>query len=546
MNKNKKKVEVQLSALEKFDERWIIVMLLALCVFAIALFPIKDSDAWWHLKTGEHILDGKGIPRSSVFSFIDDIHKEANEEVLPWIDHEWLSQIIMYPLYKGFGIKGLIFLKALFVTGIFLGLYFLIRAREVKPWIAAAVCLLAALASSRTIYLRPPLISYALIVWFMMCMYMYRYEKRNLLFSLPLLMILWVNMHGGAVIGLIIVFIPTVTDLLVRWLKLDSVPWPKLKDQIWIFFACLITALISPYFYRVLLLPFEFMGEDFLVSQIWELQSPNFHFTHAFELMLILLFMSLFIMRKRWDWGELALIIFFLHQALGAVRHLPVFALIAAPMLADGLNEGWHWLLEKKSKWQQRKLTLYSPFLKIAAFFVICLIIWLNHSQVHKSFWRGPGFVDGTEMVEPLRFLKDNELPGRVFTPLNSSGLIIWELYPEYKVFMDSRFDIYRSGYFGLFKFIEGGGDNWGRYARSLAARGVKIPKVIEPVKSNETWEDMIDRLGINTLMVGHGYPLFPVIQNNQNWKRVFASADIDLFVKNTAENRDIINKAIN
>lgn len=544
MSKNKKTEVKRVSGLEKLDERWIIIMLLGMCVFAIALFPIKDSDAWWHLKTGAHIVDGQGIPRDSVYSFLDDMHEEAGEKPMPWIDHEWLTQIIMYGFYSGFGIKGLIFLKALFVAGIFIGLYLSIRTRGVLPWIAAAVCLLAAFASSRTIYLRPPLISYAFIVWFMLCVNLYRNDKRNMLFSLPLIMVIWVNMHGGAVIGLIIVFIPMAVDLITRWLKLDSVPWPKVKDQIGIFIACLIASLLNPYFYKVLLLPFEFMGEDFLVSQIWELQSPDFHFTHAYELMIILLFVSFFLIRKKWNWSELALIIFFLHQSLGAVRHLPVFALIAAPMLAEGLNEGWGRLLEKKSKWLNSGPAKYAPLIKIGVFFIICALIWVSHSRVHREFWRGPGFTDGAEMVEPVRFLKENKLPGRVFTPLNSSGLIIWELYPEYKVFMDSRFDIYRSGYFGLFKFIEGAGDDWGRYTAGLRARGVEIPSVIAPQKSRESWEDMVNRLGINTMIIGHGYPLYSIIQNNDNWRRVFTSPDIDLFVKNTPENKEIINKA--
>ncbi len=70
-------------------------------VFAFAFFfaarPLSDGDFWWHLKTGEYILNTRSIPKTDFFSFTN--YGKA------WVAHEWLSEAIFYAIYSRFGFQ---------------------------------------------------------------------------------------------------------------------------------------------------------------------------------------------------------------------------------------------------------------------------------------------------------------------------------------------------------------------------------------------------------------------------------------------------------
>ena len=77
-------------SLESRGDRRLFAGLLLLLALAASLTPIRNYDFWWHLKTGSLILSREAVPRVDPFSFT------AVEA--PWVDHEWLSQVLMYGL----------------------------------------------------------------------------------------------------------------------------------------------------------------------------------------------------------------------------------------------------------------------------------------------------------------------------------------------------------------------------------------------------------------------------------------------------------------
>ena len=74
----------------------------ALVIFVFLYAPILDQDIWWHLKSGWYILTEKTFPRTNTFSYASDA---------PWIDHQWLFQILVYKLWEALGPNGIIALK---------------------------------------------------------------------------------------------------------------------------------------------------------------------------------------------------------------------------------------------------------------------------------------------------------------------------------------------------------------------------------------------------------------------------------------------------
>jgi hypothetical protein len=117
-------------------------------LFFIALFVMGvretlDADMWWHLRTGEYIVQN-GIPQQDVFSFTVPDHA--------WVTHEWLSQVVMWLGYEAVGFPGLIVLFAL-LTAVTYWLVYLVC--DGRPYLAGFVVLLAAVTSAIVWGVRP-------------------------------------------------------------------------------------------------------------------------------------------------------------------------------------------------------------------------------------------------------------------------------------------------------------------------------------------------------------------------------------------------------
>src|SRR5687767_6812152 len=121
-----------------------------LMVFALAVRQSAyiDPDLWWHLQAGEDIVQSQTIPKVDTYSFT-----KAGSE---WVAHEWLSEVVMFVIYRASGWGGLLFVFSLLIT---LALYLTYRRCEGKPYIAAFAILLAAASSSPLFGIRPQMIT---------------------------------------------------------------------------------------------------------------------------------------------------------------------------------------------------------------------------------------------------------------------------------------------------------------------------------------------------------------------------------------------------
>ncbi|HEY5403951.1 MAG TPA: hypothetical protein VIK24_13850, partial [Pyrinomonadaceae bacterium] len=131
--------------------RILMVFVCMLLIFAGAAQPITDTDFWWHLRTGQYIVETRSIPHTDIFSSI----KFGSE----WIAHEWLSEVAMFAIWKLTGFIGLIASFALIVTAAFVILYRRCVVRSVHPYVALFAVLFGAVASISTWGVRPHIFS---------------------------------------------------------------------------------------------------------------------------------------------------------------------------------------------------------------------------------------------------------------------------------------------------------------------------------------------------------------------------------------------------
>ena len=177
--------------------RRLFVFIFTLSLFTLVVRVTVDTDMWWHLGTGDWILE-RGIPHGDVFSFTVPGRE--------WITHEWLTQIIMAFLWRAGGFPALILVFAAIMTSAFLLVY---KSCVARPYLAVFIVLLGLLASKPITGARPQTFN-----WLFLAVFLYIIEsvkdgrfQRRVFFVFPILTVIWVNMHGGYLIGLV-VFIP--------------------------------------------------------------------------------------------------------------------------------------------------------------------------------------------------------------------------------------------------------------------------------------------------------------------------------------------------
>src|ERR1700676_547839 len=120
------------------DTRRVFVMILAIGLFAMAARNVTDPDLWWHLRTGQLILQNHALFHTDPYSF--------TRFGQPWINHEWLSEVLLFGLYRVAGFGGLTVAFAVAILGtssadVFsaAGQHFSVSARSLRTSSQAAV-----------------------------------------------------------------------------------------------------------------------------------------------------------------------------------------------------------------------------------------------------------------------------------------------------------------------------------------------------------------------------------------------------------------------
>ncbi|MGD0215652.1 MAG: hypothetical protein ABSB87_20710, partial [Terriglobales bacterium] len=142
------------------DKRLRFTAILFFGLLAMTARNAVDPDLWWHLRTGQWIMETGHVPHFDPFSFT-----RAGE---PWVSHEWLSEVVFYELWKHGEAAALIVFSAVVTTVGFMLLYLRCLPRGGRPHWAAAATALGALASAPSWGVRPQMFTFtlaSLLLW---------------------------------------------------------------------------------------------------------------------------------------------------------------------------------------------------------------------------------------------------------------------------------------------------------------------------------------------------------------------------------------------
>ena len=549
-------------------------------VFCLAFFPLRAStDEWWHLKTGKWIVEhGYKLPRKDIFSYTS-----ANYD---WDNHEWLTQTGMYLVWRWGeervigGWRAVIAVKALLLTATYLllGRFLWQRAGGgVRgALIGAFLALVAAAVGKRMFWPRPPIVSAFLTVAFLYTMWLHRTGrlKTPWLLLLPLVMSLWSNLHGGFLIGGLIVAAYFGGELLewagARWIlrKPAEELQPKLL-RVGIYLGlgvlCGLGSLLNPFGYKLYLLTQRVMSNKELVSRLSELEPPLLRFTWAYVFLFTLLGAGYLVLlvrtfagrSRRWPpVAEILLSLFFFRESILHVRHLLLFGLAAAPVAAWMLAEWWG-KSEDGLKPALRTGRASARFLNAGlAVITVGLGLWLVFMpyEVYGAWrvwresgrivwqptafgrcarlWNGESEEPGTYPREAVRFILSAKLPPRMYNRDTTCGYLIWALSPEhYQLFTDNRFDIF-------------GGDF---LADELSVANGYPDAFLKPYGTPvRDWRKVVEEYGINWLFLPTEGELIHeklLRGEEKGWVLIYLDPGYAIWMKDTPQNRPWIEK---
>jgi hypothetical protein len=413
-----------------------IVALLALvaCTGLVAGFWVKvvDADVLWHLRTGRLIWDSGAVPRTDPYS--------ASAAGAEWVGQEWLWQAIAWRVYAAGGWAALSVARILAVATA--GVFAMLAAREQKAgWPGVLLAAVTACALVMAIpELRPQIASLALFSATLFVLEMARREPR-LVWALPFIFLPWTNLHGAYLNGFVLIGAYAVSDawtLAQSRRRRDPVAHAQTRHRLIHIVAagafCVVAALVTPFGWKTLTYALRVITVPFFRERVYEWSPPGLSTPFLpFYSVLALAALALAAARGRLQARHWLVVAGFAAMALSARRQIPFFALAALPPLAIAIDE----LFIGQSPRARRVLHAVSPLL---AALVLVSALWCYHGS------RGPfgaGMAPGRFPEGAVAALERLSGGGVVLNDYNDGGFLIWQLWPDWKVTMDGRIDVY-------------------------------------------------------------------------------------------------------
>ena len=466
------------------DFLWLALALFILLIIA-ALLPLTPQDYWWYVRLGADIAQTGSVPLVDTYSF--------TRAGTPFFYQSWLSALIFWKVYETGGLPFTFLLRVIIVAITYGILWWLIRRAGAGPRLASLLVLLAGLAGSNNWSFRPQLLIYPLFVITLVILWRWQKGGARGLWFLPLMSVVWVNMHGS---------FPLLFLLQLLALVFGSGDRKRLLIAFVVSCAAL---LINPhgvgvaqYVIDMLNSPSNRYSLEWLptVNRGWQ---ANLFFLWLLLFAPLAAFSARRLSRLEWAWFLL-----FGWLALYGERYAIWFLFLLAVNTASLLSE-----------WDQRFLDMPIRNQKtIPNIITGCLLFLFPLSVlpgVRAAWWAGaPQPYDGAHPIAATQWLSERpELNGPLWSDFSHSSYLIYAL-PSRPVWIDTRFELYPV-------------EQWQRY--------------IEISNAAPNWQAMLDEEGINLVMLSTGGEprLIQALRASSQWCQRFSDSNAVIFSRRQA-----------
>ncbi|MEW6108630.1 MAG: tetratricopeptide repeat protein [Nitrospirota bacterium] len=511
-------------------------------VFVLSLRRLADYDLWGHMKAGEYFFRTGSILKTHYFN--------CSWPEFPYLNHEWLFQAITYGLFNAGGEAILVSLQIFLLSAAFVILYRTVRLYSDNIPLVVFVLAIGTLASSHRFVLRPQHFSYLFLLINLFCLHQYSKGRTGYLYILPVVMLLWVNIHAESLWGIAVPGIFVVIDAvkIFYWKKaINNTSFPlvgnpsserlpeyngagrtsrgdktgnhnyellsNFKKLISVYVLVIATSLINPFTYKTVIWPLLVMSEQFAgVEELLPSTAIRYlPFWIYFGVFMISVPFSL----SRIKVHFIIISLFFAVAAWTANRGIPHFVFASAPVVAAGLS---HIMQAFKNVIAKGGLSdkshTFQIFIKSIIF--VSLLFSIASIMTNPRYLRKYDSVPYPEGA--VGFIKKNNITGNMFNLHGWGGYLVWELYPDVRTYIDNRF--FHRRFFEEYENILSGGMQW---------------------------HDLLDRYNINIILLDYSpsgdLNLRDRLFRSAEWELVYWDDFSLLYLKNKPEFAEIHRK---
>jgi hypothetical protein len=500
----------------------IFVALLGLLSFTtLSVRLLGDAGIGWHIRTGQLILATHTIPRVDPFSSVTSSATAGQ----PWYAWEWLYDVVVGWLDSAAGLNGVVLFTALIIAGLFAWIFRLLLRRGTNVLVALILVLLAASAAMIHFQARPHVVSWLFtVVWFwilesQMGTYAgsHSHSSDSLttvrrswpLWVLPLLMVVWVNVHGGFLVGFVLLAIYWF-GALWQWFSLKGDRFDDVLQKIRtgrraraLALTGVLSAaatLVNPYGFKLHVHIYRYLSNRFLMDHIDEFQSPNFHYVaqKCFAGLLLLTLVALAAKRGNASASQGLVVLFAVYAGLYASRNIPVSSLLLILVIGPWLSDAMERLAETISgreivvRWRgpastssstsflQRmetiELSLPGHLWPIAAIVLTCWIA-AHGGKLGARPLMDAHFDAKRFPVHAVDYLEKQDVQGPLVSPDYWGGYLIYRFYPRVRMVVDDRHDFYGEEFLKSYLKMMHVQPGWGDFLQQHQVHCVVVPK---------------------------------------------------------------------
>jgi hypothetical protein len=420
---------------------WGCLVFVALAVFPLAFKKIYGSDIWWHIKTGQIILETMEVPKGDLFSF--------SAPGARWITHEWLFEVVAALIDNVAGFDGLIVMRLVLILATVLLLFILVARKSGSPIFAAFFCYLITFVLHTRFEVRPHLFSFLFLVIESWILLEVLQGRKKLLWWLFPLFFVWANLHAAVDFGLILLACYWLAEA-IRFALPGSREKARQRGVLLPLAACgvvsFLLCLINPNGLDALLYPLTLLRLDPIIyANIIEYQSFLAMPLHAYQLFIGITLLGYLVGIKKIRAEHLIIAPFFLVLGLKSVRNVPVFALVTAPLTAE-LYAGA--LASLGSSILRRRWLVFAGLgASVLAIYFAGSVYLAVEQQGRFGFGVDRQFLP----LDGMEFLHREQAEGNIFNVHRHGGVISYYFYPRLKVFIDGRNEVYADQVFMLY-----------------------------------------------------------------------------------------------
>lgn len=497
-----------------------------------------DADIGWHIRNGEHMLATHAIARVDPFSY--------TLAGRPWFAWEWLYDIIISGIHSVAGLNGVVIFSA-FVIALTLALLFRFALKASGNLLVAFVLtLLSGAAASVHFLARPHVLSWLFtLVWLQMLTSFQRDERAHLWILLPLTA-LWANLHGGFLAGLVLSALYLAGNLWT-W-STTSCPnrrgraEQRVRHLGILLLLSVLAGLVNPYGYRLYTHIYHYLGSSFLMNNIMEFLSPNFHTLQVkcFAALLLLMLLAVGLAATKLSAIDLLTLAFATWAGLYAARNVPIAAILITLAIAPMFGAAIRNLPDRSDLafWVRGLATRVEAFSAkmsamefrfnshVLAAAVALAVIAAGVSGYRVSAQKLPSsrapnqpgtapllalhFDEKHLPVQAAEYMASHGIVSHFFAPDLWSGYLIYRLYPNVRVMFDDRHDF---------------------YGEALVRDYLKLKYV------SYGWQNVLDKNEVNWVLVPPDSSLANALKAAGDWKVVYDDGIAIIFQRPVSNN---------